>query len=98
MKKTDYISIGGHVALGIGLLELQNKNNQNETYRKSIIGLIWTLQNNKVKIDEHKSIADLIAMMAQGTLEIELPPMNKENIDKDMEDSVVREEAAMQSV
>ena len=92
-----YVSIGGHIALGIGLLELHNKQNQNETYRKAIVGLIRAMQHTD-KIKDDTSIEDLKSMIEQGTLEIKLPPIEKEPIDKNMDELAITEQKAMEAV
>ncbi len=90
-----YISIGGHVALGLGLLELRN--NPNKEYYSYVLRLIRAMQY-KEKTSDAMPVDKFMVMLDQGNLSIILPPLKREAIDEDMQSAVIAEDVAMSSV
>jgi hypothetical protein len=90
-----YLSIGGHVTLGIGLIELRNKRDRD--YYEYVKQLMQALSSRVDKEIDSMSVEDFIKYLEGGKLSIMLPLLTARDIEKDLDEAVTREEAAMQA-
>ncbi len=77
-------SVGGHVVLALGVLDLINNDRTTDPdYWQSVLDLVRKISNNENK---YKGIAkeDFLDKINKEELELDLPPIDKEPIDKDM--------------
>jgi len=83
-EKGGRVSIGGHVVLALSVLDLINNDRTKESeYWRSILDIVRKLSNNEEK---YKNITkeEFIKLVYREELVIDLPPIEKEPIDKDM--------------
>ncbi|MFH0763665.1 MAG: hypothetical protein V1927_01520 [Candidatus Omnitrophota bacterium] len=98
-----YISIGGHVALGLGILELHA--GKDHGYYSKVIDALIALSYKKDHLNKYKkeevTVADVdqfLQDVKNGNIEITLPPIREADIDENMRDYAAAEEAAMRSL
>jgi hypothetical protein len=102
-KEGGYFSIAGHIALGLGLLELLRTEEGTpgyETCYNDVRELLCALTYNADDAANYRRMASgqFVEILKKGDLKIVLPPIEKENIDEHMKNFVMAEEAAMKSL
>jgi chemotaxis methyl-accepting protein methylase len=89
-----YLSVGGHVALGIGVLDLvrNGRDTKDDTYWERVRNLVRKISGNEQKY-EGITKEKFLETVKKGDLEIDLPPIEKERINENMRTLCVTEKA-----
>ena len=87
-----YISIGGHVALALGILDVVSESRTDREYLVLVTNLMTAISRKAVTPEAFQD------MLRKGDLRIQLPPITKIDIDKNMNTFFIAEEAAMKSL
>jgi hypothetical protein len=94
-KGGTFISVGGHVMLALGILDILANNRNDDSYLTYVANLAAALSGNVAKADEYK---DMLKRGDINSLVIMLPPVEKIDIDRNMETYFAAEETAMKSL
>ena len=98
-----YLSVGGHIALGLGILRLHT--NKDPAYYTLVVKALIALSYNPESLNKYEvqtattaNVDQFLLDARDGRIKIVLPPIQKENIDGQMRDYIASEEAAMKSL
>ncbi|MFA6141710.1 MAG: hypothetical protein WC738_00245 [Candidatus Omnitrophota bacterium] len=94
-NRSGYLSIGGHIALGLGILELNV--NKDPAYYAKVINLLSSISYKDQELSK-LTMNDFMERLKKGDIEIILPPIKEEDINGHMREFVTAEEAAMKSL
>jgi hypothetical protein len=87
-----YISIGGHVILALGILDIVKNNRADSEYLAHVANLASAISRNMTRPEE------FLEMLKKGELTIKLPPIQRIDINTNMETYFSTEEAVMKSL
>jgi len=84
-----YMSIGGHIVLAIGILDIVKNGRKDAEFLNRVAALMSAIARNAVSPEELKQ------MIADGSIRLKLPPVRKIDISNNMATYFIMEEAAM---
>ncbi len=92
-----YVSVGAHVSLALGILDLIKNRREDTEYAKYVSDLIYAMSGGKTTVAADKLI-EMIKKDELDKLVLMLPPIAKAEINEDMTNFFLSEEAVLKSL
>ncbi|OGW83600.1 MAG: hypothetical protein A2987_02925 [Omnitrophica bacterium RIFCSPLOWO2_01_FULL_45_10] len=96
-EKGAYLSIGGHVILALGILDIVRNDRDDTEYISRVINLLRAISDNS---EIYKDVKPdyFLDLIRRGDLEMGLPPITKIDMDENMGEALVVEKTVMSAL